>query len=189
MMLDLSEASGNRLYWSCSDRFTRTYELSDGEHLFAVLVYHGSVRRRLVSDILTLVRQRRAIRPHAIAKTPGGEWKFSWRGFVQPRIEVTEAATGNDIASARLSLFGWRDRADIQVETRRYRWFPGGAFGTDHTIQDDSDNVLLRVIRSQPIAQIRSADDSRLLLEVEPAFKSHPKLSLLALLALYLEGT
>jgi hypothetical protein len=189
MMLDLREASGNRLYWSCSDRFSRTYELSDGERVFGVLAYHGSVRRRVVSDILTLVRQRRAIRPHAIARAFEGEWSFSWRGFVQPRVEVAEAATGNVIASARLSLFGWRDRADIQIETRRYQWIPAGPYWTDHTIQDDSDSVLLRVIRTQPVAQTSLTGDPRLLLEVEPEFKHHPRLSLLVLLALYLEGT
>jgi len=188
-MFDLREASGNRLHWSCSDRFSRTYELRDGERLFAVLSHHGSVRRRAVSDILTLVRQRRAIRPHAIARTLVGEWKFSWRGFAQPRIEVTETATGNEIASARLSLFGWRDRADIVVETRRYRWIPAGPLGIEHTIQNGSDNVLLRVIRTQPGAQMRSVGEPRLLVELEPAFRNHPRLSLLALLALYLEGT
>jgi hypothetical protein len=177
------------LYWSCSDRFSRSYELSDGERLFAVLAYHGSVGRRLISDILTLIRQRRAIRPHAIARAFEGEWSFSWRGFVQPMIEVAEATSGSVIARARLSSFGWRDRADIQIGTRRYQWIPAGAFKIDHTIQDDSGNVLLRVIRTQPVAQMMPTGDPQLLVEVEPAFKNYPKLSLLALLALYLEGT
>jgi hypothetical protein len=169
-MKPLSGGLDSELIWERKDRIAREYALRAGEDVFATLRYESQFGTA------------------ATGESSDGRWSFDRRGFFHPRVLVRGVGSSSDAVTVTLPWLGWQGGIGRVQPTDGgpLRWAPASLFlGVEYLLTTEDGHTLLRfqrrVLKSPRTQQIPKAQ-----LQVDPAARSLPQLSVLALLGFYL---
>ena len=140
-------------------------------------VFKPEYELRAGNDVLATLRWKEAFGSLAEGETTSGRWTFKRCGFFRPRVTVRPA--GQDVDAAVFILTQWDGSGLVEFpDGRKFRWFRTSFWSATYTFAELHGATLLQF---DPNWLGTSAK-----LEIKPAAKSLPELSLLALLGWYL---
>ena len=129
--------------------------------------------------MLATLRWREVFGSLAEGETTTGHWTFKYCGFFRPRVTVRPA--GQDVDAAVFMRTQWGGSGLVEFpDGRKFRWFRTSFWSATYTFAELHGATLLQ-FQLDPNWLGTSAK-----LEIKPAAKGLPELSLLALLGWYL---
>ncbi len=152
--------AAHELLWTPSRTARRTYELGAGDQVLAVLV------------------QPIWWRESRIGAAADGTWTFARVGVFRPRVVITDAGSGAEIASMARS--GWTGSGALTLpDGRHYQWRSGSVWGSKWAWLDAAGQPLMRFNQFGVL-------NTQCTVAIEPPATMDPHLTLLAMLGWYL---
>ena len=148
------------LNWVQPKAMKREFELRSKDELFGAL------------------RWEKACGSLALAVSADGQWTLKRSGFLNPRVTARLAGSDQDIAVFRPS---WTGSGVLELGNgRRFRWVDVNFWRTEWVFRSEAGEDLVRFKSKDGLLKLKMQ------VELAPAAKGLPEVSLLAALGMYL---